>query len=63
MLGVRRAGVTLAMSGLQEAELVRYARGRVTVIDRAGLEIASCECYAVVRAQYERLFGRVSAEE
>jgi CRP-like cAMP-binding protein len=63
MLGVRRAGVTLAMGGLQDAQLVRYVRGRVTVIDRAGLEITSCECYAVVRAQYERLFGHVSAEE
>ena len=60
MLGVRRAGVTLAMGGLQEAQLVRYVRGRVSVIDRAGLERASCECYGVVRAQYERLFGRDS---
>ena len=57
MLGVRRAGVTLAMGGLQEAQLVRYVRGRVSVTDRAGLERASCECYGVVRAQYERLFG------
>lgn len=60
MLGVRRAGVTLAMGGLQDAQLVRYVRGRVSVIDRAGLERASCECYGVVRAQYERLFGRDS---
>lgn len=55
MLGVRRAGVTLAMGGLQDAQLVRYVRGRVTVADRAGLERVSCECYAVVRAQYDRL--------
>ena len=61
MLGVRRAGVTLAMGGLQDAQLVRYVRGRVTVADRAGLERASCECYAVVRAQYERVFTAVSA--
>ena len=60
MLGVRRAGVTLAMGGLQDAGLVRYVRGHVTVVDRAGLERASCECYAVVREQYERLFRRVS---
>ena len=60
MLGVRRAGVTLAMGGLQDARLVHYVRGRVTVADRAGLERVSCECYAVVRAQYERLFGRGS---
>ena len=60
MLGVRRAGVTLAMGGLQDAQLVRYVRGRVTVADRAGLERASCECYGVVRAQYERLRRGVS---
>ena len=60
MLGVRRAGVTLAMGGLQDARLVRYVRGRVTVTDRAGLERASCECYQVVRAQYERRFGNVA---
>ena len=59
MLGVRRAGVTLAMGGLQDARLVSYVRGRVTVADRAGLERASCECYGVVRAQYERLLRRV----
>lgn len=61
MLGVRRAGVTLAMGGLQDAHLVRYVRGRVTVADRAGLERVSCECYAVVRAQYERLLRPVQA--
>ena len=60
MLGVRRAGVTLAMGGLQDARLVHYVRDRVTVADRAGLEHASCECYEVVRAHYERLFVRVS---
>jgi hypothetical protein len=58
MLGVRRAGVTLAMGGLQDAQLVRYVRGRVTVADRMGLERVSCECYGVVRAQYERLLRR-----
>jgi CRP-like cAMP-binding protein len=63
MLGVRGAGVTLAMRGLQDAQLVRYVGGRVTVVDRAGLEGISCECYAVVRAQYERLFERAVAEE
>ena len=55
MLGVRRAGVTVAMRALQDAGLVRYARGRVEVCDRAGLERASCECYRVVRAHFERL--------
>jgi CRP-like cAMP-binding protein len=60
MLGVRREGVTLAMGGLQDAGLVRYVHGRVTMSDREGLERASCECYAVVRAQYERLLTRAS---
>lgn len=58
MLGVRRAGVTVAMRTLQEAGLIRYGRGWVEVVDRAGLEAASCECYAVVRAHTERLLPR-----
>jgi len=55
MLGVRRAGVTVAMGMLQDANLVRYTRGRVQILDRAGLEGASCECYRVVRAHFDRL--------
>lgn len=55
MLGVRRPSVTLAAQALQASGLVRYRRGRVTVLDRAGLEDASCECYRVVRAEYQRL--------
>lgn len=55
MLAVRRPGVTVAMRALQDAGLVGYARGRVVVRDRAGLEGASCECYGVVRAHYDRL--------
>jgi len=58
MLGVRRAGVTMAMRALQDRRLVRYTRGRVTIADRAGLEGASCECYHVVRAHFERLLTR-----
>ena len=61
MLGVRRAGVTLAMRALQDVRLVSYTRGRVTITDRAGLERASCECYCTVRGQYERLLGHYSA--
>lgn len=57
MLGVRRAGVTLAMRALQDAGLVSYTRGRVTITDRAGLERASCECYRTVRAHFERTLG------
>ena len=55
MLGVRRAGVTVAMRTLRNADLIRYTRGWVEVLDRPGLEAASCECYAVVRAHTERL--------
>ncbi len=55
MLGVRREGVTEAALKLQRDGLIRYARGRITVIDRAGLEQRTCECYAVVRNEYDRL--------
>ncbi len=57
MLDVRRATVTLVASALQHAGYIRYARGRVTVLDRAGLEAVACECYRRVRATYERLIG------
>jgi CRP-like cAMP-binding protein len=55
MLGVRREGVTEAALKLQQAGLIRYARGRITVLDRAGLEKRTCECYAVVKREYDRL--------
>ena len=55
MLGVRREGVTEAALSLQEAGLIRYARGRITVLDRPRLEARSCECYAVVKKEYDRL--------
>lgn len=55
MLGVQRPGVTLAALALQEAGLIRYRHGIIDVLSRAGLEDASCECYAVVRKEYERL--------
>jgi CRP-like cAMP-binding protein len=55
MLGVRREGVTEGATKLQDAGLIRYARGRITVLDRAGLEQRSCECYAVVKQEYDRL--------
>jgi CRP-like cAMP-binding protein len=55
MLGVRREGVTESASKLQSAGLIRYARGRILVLDRAGLEKRTCECYAVVKKEYARL--------
>jgi CRP-like cAMP-binding protein len=55
MLGVRREGVTEAAGNLQQAGLISYQRGNITVLDRAGLEQRTCECYAVVKAEYERL--------
>jgi CRP-like cAMP-binding protein len=57
MLGVRRAGVSAAAGVLQNAGVIDYARGRITVLDRAGLEAAACECYGAVRRQYERTLG------
>ncbi|MDP9082753.1 MAG: Crp/Fnr family transcriptional regulator [Pseudomonadota bacterium] len=58
MLGVRREGVTEGALKLQEAGLIRYARGRITVLDRKGLEGRSCECYGVVKVEYDRLLPR-----
>jgi CRP-like cAMP-binding protein len=55
MLGVRREGVTEGALKLQKAGLIRYARGHITVLDRPGLEARTCECYAVVKREYDRL--------
>ena len=57
MLGVRREGVTEAALKVQKAGLIRYARGRITVVDRVGLEERSCECYEVVKKEYDRLLS------
>ena len=54
---MRRAGVSVAMSTLQAAGVLRYVRGRVEVLDRRGLEAASCGCYRVTRTALERLLG------
>jgi CRP-like cAMP-binding protein len=55
MLGARRAGVTLAIRSFQERELISFARGRLEIVDAAGLERESCECHRTVRAEYARL--------
>ena len=55
MLGVRREGVTEAAGNVQRAGLIQYNRGRITVLDRPGLEARACECYAVVKKEFDRL--------
>ena len=57
MLGVRRSSVTVAAGRLSDAGLIEYRRGKVTVVDRGGLERRSCECYRAIRSEYERLMG------
>ena len=61
MLGVRREGVTESAVKLQRAGLIRYARGHILVLDRPSLESRCCECYAVVKNEYDRLLpARIS---
>ncbi len=57
MLGVRRPGVTVAMGFLEKAGFIAHGRGNITVVDRAGLEKASCECYRTVKERQEKLIG------
>ncbi|MDC0831632.1 cAMP-binding protein - catabolite activator and regulatory subunit of cAMP-dependent protein kinase [Geitlerinema sp. FC II] len=57
MLGTRRSGVTVAARKLQQAGLIRYSRGKITILDRQGLEASACECYGVVQREFERLLG------
>jgi CRP-like cAMP-binding protein len=61
MLGVRREGVTEAAGNLHRAKLIEYRRGHITVLDRAGLEARTCECYAVVKREYDRLLPTTTA--
>src|SRR5216683_5606077 len=61
MLGVRRAGVSVAAGALQRAGLIRYHRGRITILDREGLEERACECYAVAKAEFDRLLGNAGS--
>jgi CRP-like cAMP-binding protein len=62
MLGVRREGVTEAAGKLQSANLIHYSRGRITVLDRPGLEARVCECYGVVQREFKRLLPDVTAK-
>lgn len=57
MLGVRREGVTYAAGHLQAEGLIKYARGQITILNRKGLEATVCECYQVVKDEYDRLLG------
>lgn len=62
VLGVRRESVSLAASGLRDAGLIEYSRGKITLLDRKGLEDAVCECYAVVKEQYDRILAKYLKE-
>lgn len=59
VLGVRREGITEAAGNLQRAGLIRYSRGHIEVLDRPGLQSASCECYRVVKLEYDRLLSDI----
>lgn len=63
MLGVRRSTVSIAAGALQKAGVIRYQHGKITVLDRVGLEDAACECYEAVASEYRALFGEHDAEK
>ena len=62
MLGVRREGVTEGAIRLQKMGLIRYSRGRINVLDRKGIEKLTCECYKVVKQEYDRLLPDKTAD-
>ena len=61
MLGVRREGITEAALKVQKAGFIKYTRGHITILDRTGLENRTCECYAVVKAEYDRILPNKKA--
>lgn len=63
MLGTQRSGVTIAAATLQHAGIIRYNRGKITILDRPGLEGASCECYEVAREQFGGLLRPVDGDK
>lgn len=63
MLGVRREGVSIAAGNLQKKKLIKYVRGTITMLDRPALENASCECYLVVKEEYDRLLGKLITQK
>jgi hypothetical protein len=62
MLGVRRAAVGVVAAKFQQGGSIEYSRGRMRILNREGLEAASCHCYAIIRGEYERMLEEVSGE-
>ena len=63
MLGVRRSSVTEVLRPLQNKRLIRYSRGRITILDRSGLEAAACECYHSVKDEFARVLSGMYAPD
>jgi Crp-like helix-turn-helix domain len=62
MLGVRRTTVSIDAHALQEAGLIRYRRGQITILKRDGLEDCACECYSVIRAETDKFMGAANSK-